>query len=210
MPINSTKGEPLVESSPDAIGEVLSANITSVTAQIWTGKTIPSFGSFLTCKTEQSNNIFMVVYNVSQGPSDDNHYPRAFGLTREELAREQPQIFSLLATTIEAQIVGHATDDGRYYHSLPPLPPQIHDFISPAPSEELNAFCSKLTFLRLLTQITKVPQDELLSACIGKLYLHKRQNYDFLLEAGKELGHLFSHDYDRLIAILRKLRPEQL
>src|SRR5581483_9949749 len=106
--------------------------------------------------SEQSLQIFAIVYDVITGPQDSIHKPAALRMTRDELRSQQPQIFSLLKTEVQAAIIAFQ-QDGQYHCGLSPLPPQVHDFIYEATDEEIEKITEGLEFVRLITRVTSVP-----------------------------------------------------
>ncbi len=197
------------------VGEVVSSSITGLIAQAWQEEgpdglplvSRPAFGSFIRAEcTEQRLDIVAVVYDVITGPQDTSHKPSALGLTREQLKAEQPHIFALLRTEIHAVTTGYF-QGGRYYHHLPPYPPQVHDFVYPLADREIRSATAEMDFLRPMTLVATVPADELMAAAVRQAYLARGEDRRFLVEAGQALSHLFREDYDRLIALLKKLRP---
>ena len=204
-----------------AIGEVLSSSITGFSAEAWkydgnssakkndssVPNMVPSFGSFLKCKSEDRNLlVFGVVYDIITGPQDPYHKPTALGLTRAELQREQPQIFALLKTEWKVATIGFQ-QGGICHCALPPYPPQVHDFVYPLEDEELVQISEDLDFLRSLTSVPGVPGDELIAAAIRNAAHARRDDYKYLVEAGQIVSKLLRDDYDRLGSILKKIRP---
>jgi hypothetical protein len=196
-----------------AIGEVTASAITNFAVEIWakdfdqTGaeNTLPAFGSFVCAQSD----VIGVVYNVAVGPQDNFHKPQAMGLTREELKLEQPQIFALLRTEVQAACIGYF-EDGSVRHFLPPHPAKVHDFVFAATDEEICRITDDFAFLRILLQgsgVTGVPQDELVAAAIRIAYKARNNDYDYLVDAGKALAQLLGDDYDRLMSILAKIKP---
>lgn len=196
------------------IAEVISSSITGVVAQCLmsadkdgmpeTSK--PRFGSFLKIRTAGNIDVLSVVHNVITGSPDAMHQPWALGLSREQLREEQPHIFSLLRTEVHAVVVGYI-DRGEVFQHLPPIPPEVHDFVYPASDEEIRKVTQGFDFLRLVATVTTVPQDELAAASIREAYKANGEEYSFLVEAGQALSHIFKNDFDRLVTILRKIRP---
>jgi len=204
------------EKSIEAIGEVLNSSVTTLVAQCWQkdaangmlSSSKPNFGSFIRVDCNESKiEIIAVVYNVITGPLDNVHKPSALGLSRERLRLEQPHIFALLRTEIHAMVVGYIQGD-RVFQHLPPQSPEVHDFVYPASDELITEFTKQFDFLRLLSAVTEVPSDELLAAAVRDAYRARKKNYQFLVEAGQALSYLLRGDYDRLICVLRKIRPE--
>ncbi len=200
-----------------ALGEVVSSSITGWIAESWQNEGSdglpeiipPGFGTFLKARTSDGTDIIAVVYNVITGPQDNNHRPAALRLSREQLKLEQPHIFALLRTEIHALTVGYARE-GRTFQHLPPQPPQVHDFVYPASEQEIRAITEDMEFLRLVSTVSAVPADELLAASIRTAYKSRGREYAFLIQAGQALSHLYREDYDRLISVLRKLKPETI
>lgn len=210
---NSTPG-----TQTDALGEVVSSSITGLVAECWNVEDAdglpsvqkPRFGSFLTIDSEEAEiRIYAVVYNVVTGPQDNMHRPSALGLTRERLKAEQPHIFSLLRTEVQAVTVGYKSL-GVVYKHLPPQPPEVHDFVYTAAPQEIEMLTDGFEFLRLLTTISSVPTDELLAAAIREAYVARGSDYQFLVQAGQSLSHLLRSDYDRLLSVLRKIKPASM
>jgi hypothetical protein len=199
----------------DALGEVVSSSITGLVAECWTVEDAdgmpsvqkPRFGSFLTVDSEETGlRIYAVVFNVITGPQDNMHRPSALGLTRERLKAEQPHIFSLLRTEVHAVTIGYRSG-GTVFNHLPPQPPEVHDFVYQTSNSEIKALSEGFEFLRLLTTISSVPTDELLAASVREAYQARDNDYQFLIEAGQSLSHLLRSDYDRLLSVLRKIKP---
>lgn len=170
----------------------------------------PNFGSFLRVECNESQfDVLAVVYNVLTGPKDTVHKPSALGLSRERLKIEQPHIFALLRTEVHALIIGYATGD-RVFQHLPPQPPEVHDFVHPASCAQIEMVTEEFDFLRLLSTVSDVPSDELLAATIREAYVARDRDYQFLVSAGQALSQLMRSDYERLVCVLRKIKPEAM
>lgn len=195
-----------------AIAEVISSSITSIVAQCsqdqLPSNSSPHFGGFIRVDCQQSDlQCLGVVYNITTAPTDSVHRPVAFGMTREQLKREQPQIFSLLRTDIHAALIGFIKGDLAYNY-LPSQPPAVHDFVYAASKDDVEKIVDNFDFLRLLCTVNIEPTDELLAAAIREAYLIHNKNRQFLLSAGEALAQLFRTDYERLLSILRRIRPQ--
>ncbi|PZM80934.1 MAG: hypothetical protein DKT66_17015 [Candidatus Melainabacteria bacterium] len=196
------------------LAEVISSSITGVVAQCLMSSDKdgmpdtpkPRFGSFLKIRTVSNLDVLTVVHNVITGSPDAVHQPWALGLSREQLREEQPHIFSLLRTEVHAVVVGYIESGGVFQH-LPPVPPEVHDFVYLASDEEIRQVTEGFDFLRLIATVTTVPQDELAAASIREAHKAHGNDYSFLVEAGQALSHIFKNDFDRLVTILRKIRP---
>jgi len=197
-----------------AIAEVTSSSITNVVAecahqpQQKENRQKPRFGSFVCIESQTSDLRYLgIVYNITTAPVDSVHRTVAFGMTREELQKEQPQIFSLLQTNIHALLIGFITN-GSGFGYLPPQPPDLHEFVYPATKEDLEKVVENFDFLRLLSGVNIVASDELIAAAIREAFLIHNKSGEFLLKAGQALAQLFKTDSERLLAILRRIQPE--
>ncbi|MBX9686022.1 MAG: hypothetical protein K2X27_04930 [Candidatus Obscuribacterales bacterium] len=197
----------------DAIGEVLSSSITAFTAESWSENELtdsakmPQFGSFLKSISESREIcVYAVIYDIVRAPIDQHHKPTALKMSRAELKREQPQIFSLLKTEWHTLIIGYKQGN-QVQNGLPPFPPEVHDFVAPLDKSELLRLTENLDFLRMLSAISKVPTDEILAASIKNAASARDDEYDYLVEAGQYVSRMLRDDYDRLASVLRKISP---
>jgi len=200
-----------------AIAEVVSSSVTAVVAQSLSqdrelslsGDDRARFGSFVKIASGSDDlEIFAVIHDVVTGPIDGVHRTSAFGLNREQLRQEQPQIFALLRTDLHAAIIGYKQGKKAYQH-LPPRPPEVHDFVYAADKKEIEAMTTDFEFLRLLAAVQTVPADELLAAAVREAYAAQGGHKSFLLKAGQALSQLFRSDYERLVAVLKKIKPSE-
>lgn len=206
------------KTSGGPIAEVTASSITGFVAQsiALAGNTAipvierPRFGSFLKVDSSESGlEIFAVVHDVVTGSPDSVHRPSALGLTREQLKVEQPHIFSLLKTEVHAVIVGYR-EDRQTFQFLPPLPPEVHDFVFTAQQDEIADLTTEFEFLRPVAAVAGIPAEELLAATIREAARSRSNQYAYLVEAGQALSQIMRNDYDRLVSVLRKIRPQKV
>ena len=57
----------------------------------------------------------------------------------EERAEEMPMVQELLRTTVRAQVLAYRDREGQLRQTLPPHPPDIHDFVEPCPDDAVRA-----------------------------------------------------------------------
>jgi hypothetical protein len=178
-----------------SFAEVLSSNLTSVQAQCWNWQQPPVFGSLVTIQTAERT-VFGIVSNIIIESSDPVRQPVAYQKTEAELLLEQPQIFEFLQTTFHAIIVGHQENKRILYH-LPPSPPRIHSFVSPATKEMAVRFFERSDFLHLLTQQAHETAhfQELLFAIIKQTKADQILTIDHIYNLLKEIIILLKIDY---------------
>lgn len=196
------------------VGEIVSSNTSSFTAQcikedssVLTLPQAPYFGSFVIAKGEEIGfDIIAVVFDISSGSIDSVHRPTAMNLSRLELRHQQPQIFDLLKTDFSAITIGYIKD-GKITHSVPPHPPQIHDFVYSCSNNQVKEITDNLDYIRALLNSGSSMCEDIIEANLRFSYIARGKNRDFLIGAGRELSNLLKDNYDRLSAILRRIKP---
>ena len=151
--------------------------------------------------------LYAVVYSAGTGSAEPGRRPTAYGLDEDQLRRQQPQIFDLLATEFSALHVGFARD-GRFRAGISPRPARLHAAVSNCSPEEVRAVTESPEFLRTLVSApADVPVDELIVACLGHAFESHGRDYPSLVRMGKQLAALLRDDPDRLTALLGRLEP---
>ncbi|PIE35720.1 hypothetical protein CSA56_03125 [candidate division KSB3 bacterium] len=185
------------------LAEVIESSTTAFTAQARELHGAPAFGAFV--KAGAAPTSIALVCEVMTGSTELNRRPVAYGKTEEELREEQPQIFELLRTEIQAKIIGY-TDEHGMKQLIPPRPPKLHSFVYACSPEEIRHFTQRVDFFRTLVGLGGTLSDELLIAAIQQACLsHSQSKRSCLIRAGKELSRLLKDDYDRLESILRRV-----
>lgn len=151
--------------------------------------------------------LYAVVYSAATGSAEPGRRPTAYGLEEDDLRRQQPQIFDLLATEFSALHVGWA-HNGRFRAGIPPRPARLHASVFDCSPEEVCAVSDTPELLRALVKTPPdVPADELIVACLRHAYACRNDDYAYLVRAGKQLANLLRDDPDRLTALLARLSP---
>ena len=186
------------------IAEVVETTSTSFTAQCYELYGAPPLGSFVRVGEPA---VYAVVHNVTTAALDLGRRIIARGAsepTEEALYHNNPQISKLLATHIEALIVGHGAVDGTK-HRLPSSPPRIHAFMYCCDASEIASFTEGLDYLHLLTFASTPGIDEVIAANL-RLSVECHSNQEaFRVRAGKALAIELAGDITRLNAILRRI-----
>ena len=121
--------------------------------------------------------------------------------------RENPDLEHVLRTEFKALLVGFRAGGALRQH-LPPLPPPLHYSVYACTPAEVVAFTERLDFLRTLLAAPPGLADELAAASARAAAAARGAAGEaFLLRVGRELAVLLRDDYDRLTAVLRRLRP---
>ena len=155
-----------------------------------------------------AHTLYGVVYHAETGALEAGRPLTAFGLSEEDLRREQPQIYELLATRFAACLVAHAGPDGTVRPYLPPRPPRPHARVFCCDDGETCALTDRLDYLRGLLLPTgglPLPADELVAALLRNAWRARGGDEAFLVRAGRELAALLPGDYDRLRALVNRI-----
>ena len=127
-----------------------------------------------------------------------------------EIYQEHPDLAEVLQTEFSAITVGFVEND-RVYQYLPPQPPPVHYSVYECAGEELARFTKEFDFFRTLLFAYQMPSDEMLAAAIRAASRARAGlpggERAYLVQAGREVASLLKDDYDRLTAILRRIRP---
>jgi hypothetical protein len=109
---------------------------------------------------------------------------------------------------IDVVTVGYRRGGERVMYGLAPQPPLSLDALTVADDADLRAFTARLDYLPLLLETRQIPADELLVAHLSRAVAARtvEARYHFLVEAGRELARLLTHDLRRLETLLCRLR----
>ncbi|MCK4499423.1 hypothetical protein KAU11_02935 [Candidatus Babeliales bacterium] len=159
--------------------EVIEAELTQFTAQCWKWDLMPFFGQLVSV-----NNIIGCVTEIKTGPHDTMHTVTAYGLSEEQLKKEQPQIFELLTTTFEVLVMGYFDEPTDFSPSIPPYPAKIHGFVNNADGKTLKLILQNAKNLGkiLSSQLNTNIKTELLASAFKQFLQVEEINTEFLEE----------------------------
>lgn len=196
------------------IAEVIESSTTRFTAGAYELLTAPSFGGLVRAVSRTTDlAIYGLVYEIRTGSRDPGGRAVVRGRTysgRElfdaEIYFENPDLAEVLQTEFSALTVGFRESE-QIYHYLPPQPPPVHYSVYPCEAAELERFSNDYDYFRSVLFAAQVPNDELLAAHIRAVARARADSRNYLVRAGRELAGLLKDDYDRLTALLRRIRP---
>jgi hypothetical protein len=196
------------------IGEIIEASTTRFTAGAYELLEAPPFGALVRAATRsESMVIYGLVYEIRTGSREPGGRAVVRGRTYsgrelydDEIYAENPDLAEVLQTEFSALTVGFAEGD-RLYQYLPPQPPPVHYSVYECSPAELCRFSEASDFFRAALFAPQIPSDELLAAAIRAAARARPDSRDYLVAAGRELASLLKDDYDRLTALLRRIRP---
>jgi len=199
------------------IGEVIESTTTSFTAGAYELLQAPPFGALVRAQARsETMAVYGLVYDIRTGSKEPGGRALVRGRTysgRElydaEIYHEHPDLAEVLQTEFSAITVGFV-DAGQVHQYLPPQPPPVHYSVYECGDAELAQFTEATDFFRTLLFAYQIPSDELLAAVIRAAARARAAAGDeraYLVHAGREVASLLKDDYDRLTAILRRIRP---
>ena len=200
---------------PTRIGEVIESTTTSFTAGAYELLQAPPFGALVRAQARaEGMAVYGLVYEIRTGSKEPGGRALVRGRTysgRElydaEIYHEHPDLAEVLQTEFTAITVGFV-EAGRVRQYLPPQPPPVHYSVYECGDDELIGFTEGTDFFRTLLFAYQIPSDELLSAVIrAAARARGADERADLVHAGREAASLLKDDYDRLTAILRRIRP---
>lgn len=196
------------------IGEVIESSTTRFTAGAYELLAAPPFGALVRAVTRSEGvAVYGLVYEIRTGSKEPGGRAVVRGRTYsgrelydEEIYFENPDLAEVLQTEFSALTVGFV-EDGQIFQYLPPQPPPVHYSVYECDGAELARFSMGCDFFRGVLFAGQAPSDELLAASIRAAARARPDGRDYLVWAGRELAGLLKDDYDRLAAILRRIRP---
>ena len=190
------------------VGEVIEASTTEFVAQCYELYQLPPLGSLVKTRDE-SVELYGIVYNATTTSLEPGRRPIARGkdeASEEAIYQSSPQLLKLLRSEFGALVVGHKQGD-KLHHYLPPQPARIHSFVYRCEPEEVKEFSQSFDFLNVLIN-TRLPVsvEELVAASLRQMSQVHEDPHRFLVAAGKELAILLSGEFNRLKAILGRIK----
>jgi hypothetical protein len=201
---------------PERIGEVIESTTTQFTAGAYQLLATPPFGALVRAQARARQiAIYGLVYDIRTGSKEPGGRAMVRGRTYtgvelydDEIYQEHPDLAEVLQTEFSAIIVGFS-EDGQIYQYLPTHPPPVHYSVYECDTAELVRFSAATDFFRTVLFTPHIPSDELLAAALRAAARARPtdEGREYLLRAGRETASLLKDDYDRLTAILRRIRP---
>ncbi|GIW00178.1 HAS-barrel domain-containing protein [Roseiflexus sp.] len=198
---------------PVRIAEVIEATSTKFTAGAYELLKAPPFGALVRAQArDDSMAIYGLVYDIRTGSRDFGARAVVRGRTYAgravydaEIYREHPDLAEVLQTEFSAVIVGFV-EHGEIRQFLPPQPPPVHYSVYECDADEVTRFNQAVDYFRTVLFTPQIPGDEALAAALRIAARVSGDAHAFLVRAGREIASLLNDDYDRLTAILRRLR----
>ena len=192
----------------DRVGEIIEASTTEFVAQCYELYQSPPLGS-LVKTTDLPVELYGIVSYATTASLEPGRRPIARGkdeASEEAIYRSSPQLAKLLRTEFTALVVGYR-DNEKLYHYLPPKPARIHSFVYLCSPGEVREFSQSFSFLNLLLNThLPVSAEEITSASLRQMSQVYEDPRAFLVAAGKELAILLGGEFNRLRAILERIK----
>lgn len=196
----------------EPIGRVLSASTAgfSVGARV-NQLDAPGFGMIVRAQPRSENRevVYGLLYDIR---IDDDPMVKQLVLAdsvSEEAIRDQ-HYHRIVPVEMKILAIGYLHNGGgdvRYM--LPPRPPLSLDPVYLCSPDEMRDILSRFDFFRMVLGNSLVPGEQLLAATLLNVSVTypEREQYPFLVTAGKEAARLLSNDLARLDNLLRLIYP---
>lgn len=196
------------------IAEVIESTSTGFVAGAYELLAAPPFGALVRAQARaEGMAIYGLVYDIRTGSKEPGGRALVRGRTyagRElydaEIYHEHPDLAEVLQTEFSAITVGFVEQE-RIYQYLPPQPPPVHYSVYECDPAEVARFNQITDFFRTVLFAYQIPSDEVLAAAMRAAARASGDERAFLVRAGREVASLLKDDYDRLTAMLRRIRP---
>jgi hypothetical protein len=197
--------------SENRVGEIIESSTSEFAAQCYELYQSPPFGSLVkaSLSPEGSTVLYGLVYQSATTSLDPGRRPIARGkneTSEEAVYKSSPQLEKLLRTEFRVLVSGHSSDK-KLHHYLPPNPARIHSFVHDCSPEEIKEFGRSFDFLNLLLNARlSIPPEELAAAALRHISTVFPDPDAYLVAAGKELALLLNTDFNRLKAVLGRIK----
>lgn len=190
------------------VAEIIESSTTGFTAECYELYELPAFGSLVKTANPPVE-IFAVVCQAGTSSIEPGRHPIARGKgaqSESDIYDANPQLSRLLRSEFQALVVGHG-ENANVRQFLPARPARIHAFVHVCTPDEVKAFGQSFDFLNLLlSPESGVPPEELVAAVLRHMSSAQDDPRAFLVAAGKALAPLLGGQYQRLRAIIERIR----
>lgn len=190
-----------------AFAEIMESSLHVATAQCWDLHNAPEFGTLVQIE-DSPYTLFGIVNHIHTGSLDAARYPFPYKKTREELAREQPQIFEFLKTSFSMIMLGYQQKNSRMCYTIPPKPCAIHAFVAHSSEATRAEFFGTSDYLHVLFAHARNIEmvDELLLNILLRLHTHNQLTIRQLEEFCEAFALLSGNDYRRLKVFMLRVQ----
>lgn len=194
------------------IGQVLRASTEGFTCGTRSSDVKePAFGAFVRTTDVQGMDNLMIIGVITAIRVDDDPLVRQLIMsnsTNQAAIRDQREN-RMIPIEIDVLNIGYV-ENGYVHHTLPPRPPMSLDSVLLCVPDEVEYVTQDYGFFRPILSAAGVPNAvELASAAIRKAAAARPPDlqYDYLVEVGRQLASILSHDPQTLQHLLKMIRP---
>lgn len=173
----------------------------------------PGFGAIVRAqpRTDAREVVYGLLYDIH---IDDDPLVRQLVLAdavSEETIHDQRH-HRIVPLEMSVLAIGYRAYDGVIRHALPPHPPLSLDPVYMCGADEMREITSRFDYFRMVLGASQVPGEQVLAAnlLLAARTLPESEQYNFLVEAGREAARLLSGDLKRLDYLLRLIYPSQV
>jgi hypothetical protein len=198
----------------ERIGEVIESSTSGFVAGAYELLAAPPFGALVRAQAREPDHaVYGLVCEIRTGSKEPGGRAVVRGrsysgreLYDAEIYDEHPDLAEVLQTEFSAITVGYIAE-GTIFQYLPPQPPPVHYSVYACDEAEVARFSAATDYFRTVLFSRNAVGDELLAASIRAAARACPDSRAYLVRAGREVASLLKDDYDRLTAMLRRVRP---
>ncbi len=165
----------------------------------------PAFGMLVKAQPREDERevVYGLIFDIH---IDDDPLVRQMVLAdtvSEEMIRDQ-RYHRIVPIEMSVLAIGYRDYNGQVHQALPPRPPLSLDPVFLCRPQEMQEVVSRFDYFRLVLS-SPVPAEQLLAANLlnAAKTLPEDEQYNFLVNAGREAARLLSNDLARLDNLLR-------
>lgn len=201
----------MADSWNDPIGHVLRASTVGFSVGSRVNEIgAPGFGMIVKAESRLDNRetVYGVLYDIH---IDDDPLVRQLVLAdavSDETIRDQRH-HRIVPLEMNMLAIGYLAYNGQVRHALPPRPPLSLDPVYLCSPEEIQLVAGRFEYFRLVLGASQVPGEQLLASTLilAAQTLPEEDQYNFLVDAGREAARLLSGDMQRLDYLLKLIYP---
>ena len=165
----------------------------------------PAFGMLVKAQPREDERevVYGLIFDIH---IDDDPLVRQMVLAdtvSEEMIRDQ-RYHRIVPIEMSVLAIGYRDYNGQVHQALPPRPPLSLDPVFLCRPQEMQEVVSRFDYFRLVIS-SPVPAEQLLAANLLNVAktLPEDEQYNFLVNAGREAARLLNNDLTRLDNLLR-------
>lgn len=196
--------------SAQRFGEIIETSSVRLWVESDRLNDLPPLGSVVQVATDRGETVFAVVsYCETTGIDSTRRAVRrgSDDVRDAEIYRRHPELTRVLRSTFEAVQVAYQRGESIIC-LVPPVPPPLHYSVGSVSTEQLTRLTDRLAYLTTLARYQgEVSAEQIVISHARAMFEARGCDRDWLDGFAREIGRLYSSEYDRLLEILEAIDP---